>query len=233
MNISKLLEYQKKDFEIIKLERLLDESQNKAVLAQMVEKVKQSQGKSMQLEKLAEELNLEFANLQSSYEENSKKFDEISKKNFDNLTEEEASSLESVTQTILTNLSVLDKKYVALAEKINKTLAEFEKAKKSYGEARQKHKKHKELFEEERQKLQPRIDTLRAELDSLEKELDKEIFAKYKQCRQDKIFPIMVPLNSNSCGGCQMELSIASVDRLKEKGYGECENCRRVIYVLQ
>ena len=231
MNIPKVLEYQKKDFEIIKLERILNASENKKIINQMVQKVKDSQNKSLQLEKLAEDLNREFLSLQQSYEENSKKFDEISKKDFKNLSEEEISSFETLTQSILANLAVLDKKFVALAERINKTLSQFEQAKKDYGLAREKHKKHKEMFEVEAQKIQPKIDSLRAELDELEKDLDKDVVAKYKQRRQDKIFPILVPLNNNSCGGCQMELSIAFIDKLKEKGYGECENCRRVIYI--
>lgn len=231
MNISKVLEYQKKDYEIIKFERILDASENKKVINQMVQKVKDTQNKSLQLEKLAEDLNREFLSLQQSYEENSKKFDKISKKDFENLSEEEIASLEAVTQSILTNLAVLDKKFIALAEKINKTLAQFDQAKKNYSLAREKHKEHKEKFEEEAQKIQPKIDNLRSELAEIEKDLDKDIVARYKQRRQDKIFPVWVPLNNNSCGGCQMELSIAFVDKLKEKGYGECENCRRVIYI--
>lgn len=161
MNIPKVLEYQKKDFEIIKLERILDASENKKIINQMVQKVKDSQNKSMQLEKLAEDLNREFSSLQQSYEENSKKFEEVSKKDFTNLSEEEICSIEALTQSILTNLAVLDKKFIALAERINQTLSQFDQAKRNYSLAREKHKKHKELFEAESQKIQPKIDSLR------------------------------------------------------------------------
>lgn len=231
MDINKLLDYQKKDSEIIKLEHLLDESKNRKMLNDMIEKVKDSQNKSLALEKLAEELNLEFEALQANFEENSKKFDEISKKEFDKLSEEEAESIEKLTQSLMANFAVLDKKFVALAEKISKTLTQFDAAKKSYSVARENHKKYKEMYDEEMQKIQPRIDVLRAELNQLEKDISKEVVAKYKQHRQDNLFPIFVPLNNNACGGCQMELSIAFVDRLKEKGYLECENCRRLIFL--
>ena len=231
MEIDKILQYQKKDFEIIKLERMLNESENKKITNQMVEKVKESQSKSLQLEKLAQDLNTEFSNLQKSYEENAKKFEIISKKDFSKLSEEEISSLENLTQTILANLSVLDKKFIVLAENIKKTLIQFENAKKNYSMAREKHKKHKELYEQESNKLAPQLKTLQEELELLEKDIDASVLAKYKQRRQDKTFPIFVPLNNQTCGGCQMELSIAFANSLKEKGYGECENCRRIIYI--
>ena len=80
MEIEKILQYQKKDFEIVKLERMLNDSENKKITNQMVDKVKQSQNTSLQLEKLAQDLNREFANLQKSYEENAKKFEIVSKK---------------------------------------------------------------------------------------------------------------------------------------------------------
>lgn len=231
MEIQKILEYQKKDFEIIKIERMLNDSENKKITAQMVDRVKETQNKSLQLEKKAQELNLEFQGLQSSYEDNAQKFDKISKNDFSKLKEDEIASLESLTQSILTNLAVLDKKFIALAESIKRTLVDFENAKKNYALAREKHKKHKELFESETKKWQPQLEKLTSELAVLEKDIEPEILAKYKQRRQDRMFPIFVPLNSQSCGGCQMELSFAFTNRLKEKGFGECENCRRIIYI--
>ena len=36
MNIPKVLEYQKKDFEIIKLERILDASENKKIINRII-----------------------------------------------------------------------------------------------------------------------------------------------------------------------------------------------------
>ena len=231
MEIEKILQYQKKDFEIVKLERMLNDSENKKITNQMVDKVKQSQNTSLQLEKLAQDLNREFANLQKSYEENAKKFEIVSKKDFSLMSEEEIASIENVTQAILANLSVLDKKFIALAENIKKTLVQFENAKKNYTLAREKHKKHKELYEQESSKLAPQIESLQKELSVLEKDIDATFLAKYKQKRADKIFPVIVPLNEQTCGGCQMSLSMAFTNSLKEKGYGECENCRRVIYV--
>ena len=231
MEIEKILEYQKKDFEIVKLERQLNENINKKIVNEMVDKVKVSQSQSLQLEKLAQELNNEFVSLQKSYEENAKKLELITKKDLNSVSEEDLSSYENVTQTILANLSVLDKKFIALAENIKRTLSQFEEAKKNYNLAREKHKKHKQLFEVENAKFAPQIESLQKELVALEKGIDQQILAKYKQRRQDKKFPVFVPLNNQACGGCQMELSIASINSLKEKGYGECENCRRIIYV--
>ena len=66
---------------------------------------------------------------------------------------------------------------------------------------------------------------------TLEKQIDANLLSKYKHLRQDKIFPVFVPLNSNACGGCSMALPAALMNKLKENGYLECEQCRRYIYI--
>ena len=78
--------------------------------------------------------------------------------------------------------------------------------------------------------IQPQIDKQKQEIKSLEKDLDQNFLGKYKQRRADKIYPVFVPAVEKSCGGCRMELPSASLERLKNKGFLECEHCGRIIY---
>lgn len=230
MNIEKLVEYQKKDFEIVKLERELENGENRQVITQMVSLIKDSQNKSLQLEKKANELNLEYQNLLKSISHNKNSLESLTKKDLSKLSSQELTAIENVVNTINTNLNVLEKKLINLAEAINLVLTQFDKAKKVYNEAKDKYNYHKEQYTKQQEVIQPKIDQIKKELAVIEKDIDPELLAKYKQKRQDKNFPIFVALKDRSCGGCQMEISYASTNRLKEKGFIECENCRRIIY---
>ena len=86
------------------------------------------------------------------------------------------------------------------------------------------------MYEKEEADIKPQLDKIYSELKTLEKEVEPRVLSKYKSIRQDRIFPVLVPLMDKSCGGCMMELSYAAQAKLKEQGYLECEHCRRMIY---
>ena len=69
MNLKKILEYQKKDAELIKLERKLSQDENKKIYTQMVGIVKDTQNKSSSLEKQASDLIASYENLKKTYSE--------------------------------------------------------------------------------------------------------------------------------------------------------------------
>lgn len=232
MDIKKILDYQTKDFEIIKLERALNESADKKILDNLVDLVKSSQNTSAMLEKEAEETLLQYNNMKKNYEENIKIFENLNRKDLDKLTETEISDVMKVANNISTNLNIMEKKLLQQADKINNILSEFENAKKRYNSAREKHKIHKEKFNKQTMDIQPQIDKLALELVAMEKSIDAKLLSKYKIKRQDKLFPIFVAVNSNSCGGCMMELPSGQIEKLKKDGFLECENCHRIIYLI-
>ena len=52
----------------------------------------------------------------------------------------------------------------------------------------------------------------------------------YIKRRKENVFPVVVPLTGNSCGGCHVELPYANITKLNEEGLLSCEHCRRLIY---
>lgn len=232
MDIKKILDYQTKDFEIIKLERTLNESADKKILDNLVELVRASQNTSAMLEKEAEETLLQYNNMKKNYDDNIKLYENLNKKEIEKLTETELAEIMKLANNISTNLNIMEKKLLQQADKINNILAEFENTKKRYNSAREKHKIHKEKFNKQTEEIQPQIDKLVLDLKTMEKGIDANLLGKYKVRRQDKIFPIFVAVNSNSCGGCMVELASGQIEKLKKDGFLECENCHRIIYFI-
>ncbi|MDD4816083.1 MAG: C4-type zinc ribbon domain-containing protein [Clostridia bacterium] len=232
MDIKKILDYQTKDFEIIKLERTLNESADKKILDNLVELVKESQNTSAMLEKEAEETLLQYNNMKKNYEDNIKTYETLNRKEVDKLTENEINDIMKLANNISTNLNILEKKLLQQADKINAILADFDNTKKRYNIAREKHKIHKEKFNTQLETIQPQINALAQELKEMEKSIEPKVLNRYKAKRQDKLFPIFVAVNSNSCGGCMMELPSGQIEKLKKDGFLECENCNRIIYFV-
>lgn len=231
MNINKILEYQKKDLEIIKLERILNESSNRKAINQILNIVKETQRVSVSLEKNAEEILVQYNNLKKGYNDNINKFIMLGKKDMEDLTESETGGILNLINTMSSNLSILEKKLMLMAEKVNNVLLGYEAAKKKYQKAREKHLEFKNKFEKEKTSLQPKKEKLLNELKSIEKQVDAKLLKKYKEKRQDKIFPVFVEFMSNACGGCMMELASAQVEKLKRENILECENCHRLMFL--
>jgi len=231
MDINKILDYQKKDFEIIKLEFSLNESPNKKAINQILSVVKETQDSSAELEKNAEEILAQFNNLKKTYADNIRTFLTLSKKNSEKLNEMEVDGMSNLMHTMASNLSILEKKLLSLAEKVSGVLSGYETAKKKYQKAREKHKEFKDKFDKEQSVFKPQVDKLLAELKSMEKGIEAKYLAKYKEKRQDNIFPVFVKFTSNACGGCMMELPSAQIEKLKKESILECENCHRLMFL--
>jgi len=231
MNIDKILEYQKKDLEIVKLMHTLAESPNRKAINQILNIVKETQDTSSALESEAEEVLIQFNNLKKTYEDNVNSFITLTKKDVENISESEIGGIMNLINVMSSNLNILEKKLLGLAERINVILTNYEEARKKYEVARKKHSEVKEKFEKEKSLLQPKISEFEAELKAMEKNVDSKLLTKYKEKRQDKIFPVFVKFSSDACGGCRMQLSYAQIEKLKKEGMIECENCHRYMFI--
>ena len=76
----------------------------------------------------------------------------------------------------------------------------------------------------------PKVKEIEQKLKALEPSLDKDLYAKYKASKADKIFPVYVPFAGGHCSGCRVEIPTSKVNKLKTEGKIICEGCHRVIY---
>jgi len=230
IKLSNILEYQKKDAEVVKLERQLNSNENKKIYSQMISVVKEAQNQSAMLENEAGNLVASFEKLKKTYNDNLKSANALNSKKIDDASLDELKSYEDISKTIVNNLSILERKLLNEAERVRNVLQNFDATKKKYNLAKEKYNKHKAIFDEESKALKEDIEKRNKDLKELESGIEQGILARYKQKRQDRIYPVFVACIDKTCGGCRMELPSAVLATLKNEGIIECEHCHRIIY---
>ena len=231
MNIEKILEFQSLDNEIRKLQQELLNSPDQKAIESLQKVVKETQTISATLEKEAEKSITEYQKMQKSYDDAFSALSKLEKSQETTLSEAEYAACVKQLNSIAGFLGNLEKRIMQIADKVNSILSDYELAKQNYNIAKQKHTHHKNNLLQLQEKIQPKIDQLSLNLQDLEKNLTADFLKKYKSKRQDRIFPVVVPLRDNSCGGCMMELPSAQIEKLKKDGFFECESCHRIIYL--
>lgn len=230
-----ILEYQKLDFQVLKLEREKNSLKEKDVMNKMISYVKDAQNKSLILENDAKSLLDDYNSLKKQYNELSKKIQ--------NLLRENVQSMQSIEQidsnlvsanTLSSQLFMVERNINIIITKIRDLLKQFEQAKSSALKARTKHKEAKDNYNNKIAEIEPKIEAIKKQMKELEKGINRELFERYKSVKADGIFPVYVNVrdggaNIFKCGGCGMEIPKGKVDLLKSNGYIVCEQCRRVI----
>ena len=132
MDFKNVLEYQKKDGELIKIERELNSHQSRKISSEMISVVKKAQERSAQLGNHAGALSKDFEALQKAYNENVAQIEKFVSKDLEALSQKDLESISEACNAILNNMNILEKKLFSAAENLNITLNEFEKTKKQY-----------------------------------------------------------------------------------------------------
>lgn len=230
MDISKILEYQKLDSKLYSIERDIRNSEHKKKANTMYENMRNAQTKSVKLEQRAGALIAEIDKVKKQLKTQNDKLNEFISKDLTKMTKEELDSLEGLKNKLSQNLNILEKNLTTLAENVNSVLADFNKtikvfnsSKDEYGKAKQSYDNHIKSVEQEKSEVEKKLKTL-------EKNIDGKLLEAYKKRRGENIFPIVVTLNGNSCGGCHVELPFANIAKLDSEGILICEHCRRIIY---
>lgn len=89
----------------------------------------------------------------------------------------------------------------------------------------------KVLYDQEYKEAAVKLDALRKKVAAEAKDIDPEMLEKYKVIKRHSAPPI-TRLREDRCGGCNMQLSAADKDKVRNGApYVECENCGRIILV--
>ena len=231
--IDNILKYQDIDRELLKIERELFGSEAKKNINTAVQIVKDAQTKSVNLEHEAKDLIADYENLNKTFEDNFKKAQILYSRETESLKEEELKLFLSQISAISTNLSIIERKLFTQSQKIEEILKDFEDTKNGIMKARKLHSDSKEAYQKITDDKEPIVSKFKKQLAELEPLIDKKIMDKYKASRQDRIFPVFVPLTNNtSCGACGMQIPSSKLTILKTAGIMDCEHCRRTIYQI-
>ena len=228
--MKEILEYQRLEIELNKLRKSSVDNQEKEVMNQMINYVRDAQGKSTKLENDAAKLVNDYANLKSNYNQTSDKVSKLLKKDVNKMSADEINTTFAEINKLSSDLFMLERKLNFIITNSKNLLKQFEVTRNNVKKARAKHKESKEKYESIQKSYEPKIAEVEKQLKALEGKIDKTILAKYRTLKNDNIFPVFVPLMGNACGGCRMNIATGKLANITKDGYITCEHCGRIIY---
>lgn len=227
----KILEYQKTEGAIIKLENELAKSSDREKAGEIQRELKNYHSRLLVLEENAKRVNAAYALAIKKYQEYNEKLAELEKQ-VEQASAEKADFYEKAYKDFLNIASGLEKEIAKMHNDIQQISHEYEEIIKKSKIGREKFDGHKEKYTKLKNEVEPKIAELKVNLAKIQKEIDGKLYQKYIQKRENRIFPVFVALSDNKCGGCRMEISASKLGAMKNNEFGviECENCGRIIY---
>ena len=199
----------------------------------MHENMKDAQSRSLKLEEKAGMLINEIEKVKKQFVIQKDKMEEFTNKDFDKLTKEELDKLSIIKDKLAQNLVILDRNLSALAENVNAVLGDFNKTIKLFNSCKEQYAKSKTLYEDDVKAVENKKNEINLKLKTLGKDIEPKIMEAYQKRRKENIFPVVVPIINNSCGGCHIELPYAYISKIEEQGVLPCEHCHRLIYKIK
>jgi len=228
MQIKEMVEYQKLDGQIRRLENDLKNSEERKNAAKMQDYLRDSQNKLAKLEESSDKLVKLYKKAHAAYNDFMDKLDKLVKEGLGENPGEVTARLEKAN-AFSQAAAKLEKDLESLNASIAKVNSDFDAIMKNSKTAKANFEVYKTRFNELKAKKEPEINELKSRQNKLSLSIDAELLARYKQKVESK-YPVFVPEADGRCGGCRMEISGAKLKSLKEKGVIECENCGRYIY---
>ena len=227
--LNELLEYQKVDAQMRRIEQEVAASDEQKKFAQANKFMKSAPERFEAQDRRAAELAALREDLVRRAEDISKQIAEYSE--LDEMVEEggDVSFYKKNAQTLLDRLRALKGEMQKLNADIAATVEEYERFKKQGAAMQKQYREYKAKRDELVNARKDEVNRLKAQLKSIAEKIPAETLAKYQQKRKENIFPIVVPLNGNMCV-CGMDFPIALQERLAGGNVVECEHCRRFVY---
>ena len=224
----KIIEYQNLDIKKNSLQKTMNSLKEKDEVEKFAGLIKDNQNRLTEIDNDAKKIISVYEKCEEDFKKLKK---EIEKINSDTLSEEDKEKWANSEDALDKQFSSIERNLSVQVENVSNIIKRFETCKNNIVAYKEKYLESKQKYADVLKQYEPQIDEINKTLLSLEKEVDKKLLLRYKQLKQDKIFPVFVPVNVNSCGGCSMEFSSAHMTKLKQAGYLECEHCRRINYI--
>lgn len=230
-NIEKLLTYQQKDEELIRIEQEIASSEERKRYAQAKNFMAKAPEKLDQIDARAAEIERLSGNLNGAYEELAEAL-----KDFDSLDEMVSQEGADVAFYKKSALALQDKikslkgEIASLTAAVKAVDDEYKSLKKKVISMQKQYKESYDVYKAYRDGKKAEMSGIEAELKKLASDIDPALFAKYQTKRSERIFPIICQVKGERCAKCGMELSLAGKEKLARDGVVECENCHRFLY---
>lgn len=232
MSVAKILEYQKIDMKLYKLER----DYYKSDVVRAVAQYKQdAQNKNLMLNNLMAELKncyQQISAINDKYEEAEALRNELLNVDFN--TFDDAKDFEKYEKNLAKveeNLSEIAKEMAKLTKRINEISVENKNLNELVDKYLIAYKRASDLSDKAKSKVLEDGKPYAVQKKALEPDIEEKYLAKYKVLRSKKIMPAFVPYQDGNCLGCGVEIRI-EVDRFLNNKYDcvECPHCGRMVF---
>lgn len=230
MAVSKeLLEYQKVDAELRKIEQEISQSEERRKYIQAKKFMETAAEKLEGMDARARELKEMAMRLTYNYQELNKAISEYAE--IDEMVEAggDVSFYKKKVQGLTDQLRSLKNELNKLVSEIENASEEYQRMKKQTISMQKQYKEYNEKFKEVKNSRAAEVKAINEKLEKIGKNIPSDILARYKAKRRDRIFPVIVPLTNGRCI-CGMDFAIAQQSALEGGNIIECEHCRRFIY---
>ncbi|MDE6273812.1 MAG: hypothetical protein K2L87_02035 [Clostridiales bacterium] len=226
--LDELLEYQKIDGELRKIEQEVAASEERKKYMQAKkfmntagEKLDAQDNRAVELKKAARNLAMRFKQLSEELADYSA---------LDEMVEEggEISYYKKNVQTLADNLRAIKGELQKLVGEIENACDEYKRMKEQTISMQKQYREYSEKFKEVKESRAADVNAINKKLSAIAAKIPADILEKYTVKRKD-IFPVVAPLTNGRCI-CGMEFSIALLGKLTGGQVIECEHCRRIIY---
>lgn len=224
-----ILEIQKLDALKRKSISDLNNSKESKLLDKFTRVMKEGKNFVASVSNTASEMITEYNEIAKKYEMYFSKAQITEKQNIEKSDLDGLTSMMESTNSLASECAFMEQRMRELTDKSTKLLNDYNLAMNQLKDTKKKVDTLKEMIAKMQENLKPQLDEIDKKIASLESKADKDAYELYKKMRNDNIFPVYVKLNGNRCGGCQMELPLSFVEKLRLKGQLPCEECRRII----
>ncbi len=228
--VEKLLQYQKEDSRLLKIEQEVHNSEEYKNYIQTRKFLKQAP------EKL-DALDAKARSLASTVEELSKKYEEVREtltdfESIDELIDGGADiafykkNLTQITETIKAIRSEIN----AIYKQIKAAQDEYQSMKKKTIAMQKQYEEYSKIYKAYSEEKKKEMAEVQKVLDEIKKDIEPQVMQGYQTKRSERVFPILCPEKNGRCSICGSELSLSFKEKISGGGVVECDNCHRYVY---
>ena len=230
MKIESLLKYQEIDGQLKKIVSAINQSEESVKGKKLGAFLKESEEKIKKMDKRADELNVLIEKLKESYKQSTEKLIELEEGVGQAIDKNELNYVAKKLAELTKTIAGIEKELANAVKEMGDISTRYDDLRSKVPSAKAQYKECRAKFDQIKKDQEPQISALKQQLAELEKDIDPKMMESYQKVRGQNIYPVLVPLSGNNCGGCRMDLSIGEIGKLNEQGYAVCENCHRFIY---
>lgn len=239
-NLKALWDYQGAEIQLENYEKALRNTETRKKLVQQQQIFQNNQHKLKQLEQESVLLQNKLAEaagqveiLKKQMKSKKEEIAEIADYDLEDLFLEDVREMIKECENIKSAIELNKRKVVEVMHRLEKsegeikeTLVKMSNAKKLFDQLKEAHAKELDAGKGDLEKL-------RADVAKAAKNVDAALMEKYKQIKQHRPNPI-AKLVGDRCEGCKMQLPSGVLQSLKTEGnIALCENCGRILYVIE